>query len=68
MLGCLCPVVGQLVLGEGAHYQDGQGPVGVPNGRMLCTRWLWGCLVAPCPVLGNLCPVVGHPVFSGGAY
>lgn len=48
VLGCPCPVVGQLVLSEGAHYQDGRGPVGVPDGRMICTRWWWGCPVAAC--------------------
>lgn len=69
MLGCLCPVVGQLVLSEGpttrmvrAHggalWQVALYPqvVGVPGGSM------------PGPVLGNPRAVLGHPVLSGAAY
>lgn len=51
------PRVGQLVLSEGAHYQDGRGPMGVPDGSFV---------PAGGGMHGSSMPGAGKPMTSAG--
>lgn len=51
------PRVGQLVLSEGAHYQDGHGPMGVPDGSFV---------PAGGGMHGSSMPGAGKPMTSAG--